>query len=222
MHIRELQTLLDENSHLVQEFIQVQCGSDIIADLCHHRQMLDPHLQFTIQTRSINSSGDRIRQCTQDKEIVRVKGIHLVRLYIQQTQDVVFDLEGQGSLRPCFRQGIDIPVTRIRDDVIGDSLLTGLGRNPDQPLPQSGIDRFRFASRRTSTRTELQAVTSRLDGKYGNIVIMECTLDKFCDPPGQLVQVKNIGDLCTDPANEGQLLNTPFLYHLAMGNNQCK
>ncbi len=75
----------------VEQFIQIKRGGNVFADLRHHCQMVSAHLQFTIQARPIDRNRNRIGQRSQNKQVIRVERFQLVRLHIQNTQNMVFN-----------------------------------------------------------------------------------------------------------------------------------
>ena len=127
MNVRETQTFLDENSHFIEQFIQIKYGGDVIADLSHHLQMFGPRLQLAIQAHTVNGNCDRIGQSPQDQQIIRVECPQTVRLHIQHAQDLAFNFQWQDSFGLCLRQQIEKPETRLSVNIIRDDLLTGLG-----------------------------------------------------------------------------------------------
>ena len=60
--------------------------------------------------------------------------------------------------------------------------------------------------------TETQGGGTLLKCKHGNIVIVECLLDKFRDAAGKFIHIQNVGDLRADLTHQIQLIE-PEAFH---------
>src|SRR6185503_1827788 len=112
---------MDQRGDVVHQSVQFKRRTNALAHFGNHCQLVSLAAQVTIKTSTFHGTRDRIRQSTQDEQIIGMEGLELVALNIQHTQYTLSYFEWEGNLRTRFRQNINKTITRILPDIINNN-----------------------------------------------------------------------------------------------------
>src|SRR5688572_23582635 len=109
---------MDQRGDVIHQCVQFKRRTNALAHFGDQCQLVSSAAQVTIKTSTFHGARDRIRQGTQDEQIIGMEGVQLVTLNIQHTQYKRSYFEWEDNLRTRFRETINKTITRILPDII--------------------------------------------------------------------------------------------------------
>ena len=129
-------TILDQQDDLLQELIRVKDLGDGPADFRYGRQLFHPQLHALIKPGAFNGNGNIVSQGAQDQQVIFMKGLRFIGLYIKYTENLMFNFERQNRFGLSLMQGIDFFVAWFLRHIISNEFQPGLGDMADHVLSQ--------------------------------------------------------------------------------------